>query len=332
MKNRIISTCCSLIFLLSAGCSQIPSACRGNIDQSALADRASALLISYTYSDNPLLRSHALESLADANQISASKYIIDAMHDKYWGVRFTACMAAMKLKLNAAKPQLIKLTKDKNKSVRAAAAGALFVLGNQEYTSILGDCLFDKDPIVRRNAATVLGRMGQKGALKILRVALRDDDLSVRLQVLEAMTLLGYKRAQRLMLDSYCRSMYDDECILAMMALAHAGCKEAIDQLANIYETTKSRSRLGMKLVAARALAILGDNRGEQTAIKALYYHSRNARDTRDIRKLAALALSEMKDPSVLCHLKRTMNDPDADVQIASALAILKIINKQFPL
>ncbi len=335
-RNEIGFLCVVLLFCLSmillSGCADVPVRCSKSVNQSELAKRARSVLVSYTYSQSPLLRSHAIEALADANQVTEGRFIIDAMHDKYWGVRFTACMAAMQMKLQKAKPELVKLIHDKNKSVRASAAGALYVLGDQRFVSILGDCLFDKNPIVRRNAATVLGRMGQTKALRILKSAIRDDDLSVRLQVLEAMTLLGYKRAQRLMLNSYCRSMYDDECILAMMALAKAGCKEAIDQLADIYENTKSKSRLGMKLVAARALAILGDYRGKATAIRALYYHSSNERDNVNIRKLAALTLGEMKDTSVLCHLEKTLESPESDVQIAAACAILKIISNQFPL
>ncbi len=332
----VSSICVILLSIMSivvlASCSSVPMQCPKDMDQEMLAKRARSILVSYTYSESPLLRSHAIEALADAKQVTAGRFIIDAMHDKYWGVRFTACMSAMQLKLMSAKPELIKLTRDENKSVRAAAAGALYVLGDSKYVSILGNCLFDKDPIVRRNAATVLGRMGQKEALRILKAAIRDDDLSVRLQALEAMTLLGYKRAQRLMLNSYCRSVYDDECILAMMALARAGCKEAIEQLGDIYEKTTSKSRLGMKLVAARALAILGDYRGKETAIRALYYKSNNERDNVNIRKLAALTLGEMKDTSVLCHLNRAMESPEPDVQIAAACAILKIISNRFPL
>ncbi len=292
-----------------------------------LQRKARSVLINYTYSKDPLLRSHAIESLAKSKQVSTIDVILSGLEDDYWGVRFTSALAIMELKYDKAKPILLrKIKQEKNKSVKIAISATLHSMGDERFTSLIGQGLFDRtDPIVRRNAALVLGRLGQKGAIKILRSALRDDDISVRLQVLEALTLLGNTRAQRLMLDSYLRSYYDDERILAILALANAKVVEAKPPIIKIFDESKSRSRLGMKLISARALAMLGDFRGRETALDALDYKDKDKSKQTLIRKLAALALAEMpQDNYTLYKLSRKLTDPNPDVRIASAFAILK--------
>ena len=111
-----------LILVTLVGCTQIQTSCQ--LNERELTDRARSLIISYTYSESPVLRSHAIESLAEAKQVSAASFILEGLNDDYWGVRFTACMAIMQLQIDQAKPRLRKRIKDKNKSVRAAAAGS----------------------------------------------------------------------------------------------------------------------------------------------------------------------------------------------------------------
>jgi HEAT repeat protein len=310
--------------VLVVGCSQGPMAIQVN-DQD-LAGRAREVLITASHSESPLLRSHAIEALAEAKQSSAVNLVVAGLSDEYWGVRFTACMAVLEMRYQPAKSQLEKMvTGDPNKSVRAAAAGALHVMGETRFTSLLGASLFDKDVIVRRNTATVLGRMGEPGACKLLKsAAIRDEDLSVKLQAVEAMAILGDTWAQRLMVNN-CRSVFDDERILAMMALARAKVEAAGDTFAYIYEKSSEPDRLGMRLVAARALAMLGDYRGRNVAEKALSYQADDPEKSATIRKLAAMALGEMNEPSSLAALQKALEDRDPDVRITAALAILKI-------
>jgi HEAT repeat protein len=295
-----------------------------------LVDRARSTLIGHTNSSSALFRAHAIEALADTDQVSAARYVLTGLSDPYWGVRFTSCMAIMKFKYAPAKSLLVKRLDDPNRSVQAAAAGALHVLGDKQYTTRLGQLLFDKDSIVRRNTATVMGRMGDPGAVKVLRAAMQDEDLSLKLQVLEAMTLLKYGRATRLMI-TYCRSVYDDECILAMLTLAQAGCEEAGNEIAYTYEKSNTPDRLGMRLVAARALAMLEDYRGRNTALAALQYTAGRPEQAATIRSLAAMALGEMKDKTTLGNLEQALNDANPDVQIAAAVAILKTLQANLP-
>ncbi len=324
---KVMLVLCSGLILL-AGCAQGPIAPK--LTDKELVDRARSILVNYAHSESALYRAHAIEGLADTDQIKAVKYVLTGLTDIYWGVRFTSCMAVMKFKYTPAKTHLMKRLNDPDKSVQAAAAGALHVLGDKQYTSRLGQLLFDKDPIVRRNTATVLGRMGDPGAVKVLRGVLHEDDLSLKLQVLEAMTLLGYGRATRLMI-TYCRSVYDDECILAMLTLGQAKCDEAGDEIAYVYEKSGSPDRLGMRLVAARALAMLEDNRGRNTALAALQYNPGRLGPAATIRSLAAMALGEIKDKTTLGNLEQALSDNDSDVQIAAAIALLKTLQSDLP-
>jgi HEAT repeat protein len=325
-KKMFWILCSGLV--IAAGCAQAPIPAK--MTDKELTDRARSVLTSNARSSSALYRAHAIEGLADTDQVNAVKYVLTGLTDVYWGVRFTSCMTIMKFKFAPAKSHLTKRLNDPDKSVQAAAAGALHVLGDKQYTSRLGQLLFEKDPIVRRNTATVLGRMGDPGAVKLLRAALHEDDLSLKLQVLEAMTLLGYGRATRLMM-TYCRSVYDDECILAMLTLAQARCVEAGDEIAYVYEKSNTADRLGMRLVAARALAMLEDNRGRNTALAALQYNPSRLGSAATIRSLAAMALGEMKDKTTLGNLEQALSDNDPDVQIAVAVALLKTLQSDLP-
>jgi HEAT repeat protein len=164
----------------------------------------------------------------------------------------------------------------------------------------------------------------------LLRSSFRDNDLSVRLQALEALVLLDDPKAKRLM-TNYTRSAFDDECILAMMSLARAKVQDAKEQIRYIFDKNNSSDRLGMRLIAARAMALLGDDTGKKDALSALTFKATRVGQPAAIRQLAAAALGEMKDPMTLPYLKQTLNDEDPDVRIASVTAILKINQSQLP-
>jgi len=307
-----------------SGCEKTVGLSASSADSDDLAVYARQTLEDYTGHSQALLRAHAIEALARAPDELSTKYIINGLTDPYPGVRFAACMALMKLAHKPAQPMLRKLLNDPDVSVQAAAAGALHVLG-QRHLSVFGRALKSPDAAVRRNACLVLGRMGDKGAVKVLKDRyLSDKDLSVRLQAAEAMALLGNSRAVRLMLN-YCRSGYDDEAILALQTLGRIGGDKAREQVAYVYEHSSGRQRLGMRLAAARSLAMLGDDRGYHDAVKALDYRRGSAEDSARIRVLAALALGEMGNKAALGKLKQAMEDENNEVRIAAASAILQI-------
>ena len=94
-----------------------------------------------------------------------------------------------------------------------------------------------------------------------------------------------------------------------MLALAKAKVSTAQEPIAYVYEKSASQDRLGMKLIAARALAMFGDYRGKATAIYAIQFRTTRLGLAASIRTLATHALAEMKDPTVLNYLARALAD-----------------------
>jgi len=299
-------------------------------DATSTTMRARKLLVKLTGHETALIRLHAVEALGESGEISAIEQIHRCFGDEYAGVRFAACMAVMKLRDQSAKPLLRKLLDDPDLSVQAAAAAAMDVLGDKRYRRVMAKALKSDDATVRRNACLVIGRMGDRDAdVVVKQAALTDKDLSVRLQATEAMALLGNTRALKLMMN-YCRSAYDDERILALLTLGQAEAHEVLDEIVYVYEHSQSRGQLGMRLVAGRALGMLGDDRGFAEAVDALDYNEDLDSASAQIRMLAAMALGDIGKPAALCVLQEALKDQDQDVGIAAACAILKIGRRSF--
>jgi len=332
MHRRIVMIALAAV-IIAPGCAQTqPSA---PIDPDLLKRNARQTLINHTTNPSPLLRCHAIEAIAQSRQADAMEFVVAALGDDYPGVRFAACLAIISMRWQGGAKMLLTTVNDSNGSVRAAAAGALHTLGDARYTSLIGKAITDPDVTVRRNAAMVLGAMGQPAAIRVLKQASRDDDISVRLQATEAMAVLGSKRSQRLM-RTYCQSVYDDESIMAMMVLARSAKKKTLtgddrevasEQIADIFERTRQKDRLGMRLVAARALAMLDDNRGQNVALESLHFKSQDPNQVARIRKLAVLALAEMPDRAIIPQLALLLDDGDPDVRIAAAMAVLRALD-----
>lgn len=311
---------------VAGGCANGVFRCKID-DVGGLALEAREVLIDYTTSPTPVLRVHAIEALGQVARVSSVRYILKGLRDEYWGVRFAACMALMELGHQGASPLLEQRLEDTDISVRVAAAGALHSFGQKRHFDIFGQALNSEEPMVRRNACMVIGRMGDRdeGALKVLRqLYLREDDMAVKLLVAEAMALLGDKKMLRMMAN-YARSGYDDEQIVGLLAIGEVGGDQWLDQVAYVYQQSRGSRRLGMRLVAGRALAMMGDDRGFGAAVRALSHKSGSSSESAQIRALAAMAVGQMSRPEALCKLRGLLEDLEDEVRVAAAGAILKI-------
>ena len=112
---------------------------------------------------------------------------------------------------------------------------------------------------------------------------------------------------------------------LGVLTGGEGGSRRLIDQVGQVYDQSNRKNRLGMRLVAARALAMLGDMRGFNATIKAAGQNNGPAGDSARIRMLAAWTVGEMGDRKALCSLQRLLVDADGQVRIAAACAILRI-------
>jgi HEAT repeat protein len=286
------------------------------------------------YKANPVIRAAAVEALETANAKEALPWIRSALLDENAGVRFAACLAAGRAKDELALEALRERVKDEDPSVQVAAISALHRLGHTEYTSRMPEYLLNhQDPAVRANASIALVRMGEPGAVKILALAMMDPERGVQDQAAEALAILGNAEAQQ-QLVLMANSGFGSEEVFAINALAQT--RE--QKYAPLYRAklfNPDIPHLEVRLAAAKALALLGDDGGYELALMSLDFDDPKVRDPEDsgaaqvlrVRQLAAAALGAVGNPGALPRLARIIKaNEDARVQVAAARAILEIV------
>ncbi len=208
----------------------------------------------------------------------------------------------------------IRRLKNKDDSIRQAAAQALGELGDKRAVNPLINMLDDLDPNVRSNAAQALGKLGDKRAVKPLINRLNDSGSSVSSNAAQALGELGDKRAieplfNRLSNSSLCDYPY------AAQVLGKLGDKRAIKPLIN----RLSDSNSGVSSSAAQALGKLGDKRAVRLLITRLSDSSSG------VRSNAAQALGELGDKRAIEPLINRLSDSDLNIRSNAAQALEKL-------
>lgn len=302
--------------------------------RSALRERAIALVIEATASESPLLRANGLEALQPL-PTRAEPVARAALADANLGVRYTAAMTIGRLRLCESAPMVRPLLNDPEPAVRAGAILALQRCGATVDPSPLADLLFSSDPKKRSIGAFVLGEMGDKSAVPMLRAAAKEtggaglpvEQRLLQLQIAEAMAKLGEADA----LQAVRAALYpgaDEEYEIAVLAAQilgelkdRAAVRELvtrIDERADGTFTTPPE----LRLAAAGALAKMGYRDGayvaEQCAVSA----------SAPIRAQAAYVFGETVGAEGLARLEAMLGDQDPQVQLASAAAIIKVVER----
>jgi HEAT repeat protein len=279
-----------------------------------LAESARNHLLSAARSSDELTRAHAIEGIKESMGSAGRNAIIEAFVDRAPLVRFAAAMAAGELRLTGTEPLLTKLVEDDNPHVQIGAIFALRRLGDKRYGLGIQEALNSGDPNVRANAAVALGRLGETTALKVLRPKLRDPVVEVRLQAAEAMWRLGSEDGlQYVVAGSLSRN--PGHQMVALLALAGPRQERVADHIRPALTSDYTE----VSLVAARALGQLGFDDGYAIAVKAA--QSGEPRQ----RTLAALALGAIGRADAHETLATLIKDPDPDVRVAAASAILQL-------
>ena len=265
-------------------------------------------------SNNPLIRAHALEGMKDSVGASAADAIVSGLSDDAGVVRFAAAMASGELKLPAARPVLLTMVDDVDASVRVGVRFALHRLGDKSRSHDLEVYAKDPSPRTRGDVALVLGLLGEPSATNVLIPMLADNNAAVRLQVSEALWRLGHESGlERLV--SYSVSGHPDDQMIALLALAGRRDRRVLGHingnLTSDYEE--------VSLIAARAAGMLGSDAGYGVALKGV-----QSRDPRQ-RMLAALAFGAIGRTDAQEQLGKLLKDPDADVRIGAATALLQM-------
>lgn len=327
--RHVLSGVVLMVLAATIGCGGPTSSDEQLLERASQYVRAAA-----RFPDNPAVRAQAMEAVAEVMPDQASLFLREGLKDEHAGVRFAACMSLGALANKDTRSALQPLVEDADASVRVAAYFALEKLGETAYRRAWRDALLTSpDAAVRRNAALALGRLGNKSVLPLLaRVSGKDDDEGVRLQALEAMALLGDAYAiNRFIHDAYGGLGFKQP--FALLTLGHVDT----DQVRSALRTRLANAPyLEAKLAAARALGMQNCDDGYDLALRSLSWNQPQqgvpddppALQVMRVRSMAAMALGQIGRRDALGPLQSMMeNEDDPRVQLASATAVLMILN-----
>jgi HEAT repeat protein len=292
-----------------------------------LRQQARSEILATAKSNQPIIRTHAIESirLALPKDADARAILIEGLFDSSWIVRFASAMAAGELRVKEAKPRLDEMVNDPNRNVKVAVRFALHRLGDVRHSHDFEKTAQDPSARVRSNTALALGLLEEPSALNVLRSMQRDPDRNVRLQVAEAMWRLGSQQGYETLVAASISKYVDDQMVvfLAMAGPRDTRARNAIR--AGLTQYTRSatpETKLllqQVELVAARALGQLGSDEGYGVALKATENPDKRQ------RALAALALGAIGRSDAQAALANLLKDQDTDVRLSAATAVLQL-------
>lgn len=304
------------------------------VSREHLETRLQSVLTEAAKSPDPLLRCHALETLATRGGAMASQAIRKGLTDEIAAVRFAAAVAAGDIKDAPAKPLLNKMIEDTNLSVRLAAGYALERMGDGRFVNWYDQVLMGEDVTLASQACMLVGKLGntplRKDNKKQLWQAFRkhSQDAVVRLQAAEALARLGDQEILRKLLV-FAGSGYADDRILSISGLEALGGPQAEAMLTALADDPQ----LEVRLAAIRAL---GKNASEKE-LELVRNHLRFTDEQGDkiatarVRGLAAMALGSAGQPKDGSLLYAAMADDYPTVRIAAARATIDFLKKQSP-
>jgi HEAT repeat protein len=281
---------------------------------SGLRARARAELLAETGSPDPFLRCNAIEAMSDVDPADAATIVLNGLTDDQASVRFAAAVAAGQMKLVDAYKPLLAMVDDPDPRVQAGVRFALHRLGDTRLSHDLEHLAASADPHVRGTVAFVVGLLRDPSATKMLITLLGDPSPGVRIQAAEALWRLGNERGLE-DLVAFSISGYPDDQIIALQAIAETGDQRVIQHIRGQLDS----DYVEVSLAAARALGMLGSDEGWNIAVPAA-----RSKDPRQ-RSLAALAMGAIGRSDLQEYLKQLLGDPEANVRISAATAILQL-------
>jgi HEAT repeat protein len=279
-----------------------------------LRDKAEQELDAAVQWDNAYIRSNAIEARQDVNDPATTPAIMQGLHDPSEVVRFSAAMAAGRLRIAKAKLELQKLLDDPNHSVQVGAIYGLYRLGETLPAHRLEHFAFDPDTQVRGNTAMVVGMLGNPTGLRVLAAMANDASWTVRLQVAESRWLLGDEDGLTDLVSGTV-SKFPNEQIESIIGLA--GPRDP--RVAEHVRSGLTSEYAEVSLASARALGELGSDEGYGVAMAGA-----NSADPRQ-RAMAAMAFGAIGRRDAQPMLAVLLRDTDLNVRVAAATAILQL-------
>lgn len=319
-----------LVSAASADCRQqdgvmSPSATRRPADP-ALERRALALLQRAARSEDGLVRANALEALVKLAPEEHLPAFREAVVSEAPLVRYAGCVALGAARDKDSLRALCRvMDEDPDVRVRLAAAFAATRCGDRHAAQLLVDVLNDHpDDKMRADAAYLLGELREPKAAKRLKLAGgREISGEVVLQIETALAKLG-DREKLDRLIQYALKSDTVTVLLSLQSLAEIADPSAEKALE--YRLFSKIDYLQTKLLAARGLGEIGNEKGYKLALTSLNHKAKDESETMQVRSNAALALGAIGKQEALPALARLAeNESDSRTQVAACYAIVRI-------
>lgn len=179
---------------------------------------------------------------------------------------------------------------------------------------------YKKDPRIRNDAVRALGTLRDQRAMKPLLKALKDKDNSVRASAAEAVGRMGNPNA----IEPLIVALSDRDHIVhsqAVGSLRRVGGMRAVSLLARLMAYGKEAP---YRLMAANALADLGDIRAVDPLVEALRH------EDSEVRCHAAWVLGKLGYQAGIGPLITALKDKDPQVCKRAAQALKQITDQNF--
>lgn len=305
--------------------------------QANLEKAITVLQLQFKNPDAPI-RANCLEALQYYHDPRTIDLLKQGLQDPDWVVRFAAAMAAGKQQNKSLKPLLQQMyATETDANVKVALIFALHNFQDDTHMAQLANYLQSPENSVRANTALVLGMLKQKSAVKVLLLpARKDPDPRVRFEITAAMARLGDPQAKEdLIALSANRSL--DAYFFALSVypeIDHPDVNNVLDRgvlLPSEFPNLTPAEKLNLQRAALLAAAGLGKRRDPRAvdAGKMILTYSKDPNP--ELRVLAALALGEILYPAEEAPLMRLLADPEPQVQVAAAAAIVKVTIRNTP-
>lgn len=220
---------------------------------------------------------------------------------------------------------------DKNKIIRATAAGSVVFLPENEAVAVLVPMLRDKSSFVRREAVYALGLVGSRSATgSLIEKMRRDGDREVRAAATVALGLAGDPAAVKPLLDFLKTKPNEDK------EFQRRSAARAIGQIAQIARGGKKMAVTPQSFLPERFKEYYTPDQAIPPSLAAIFAPAvpvlsgilQQPKESDDTRREAAFSLGAIGDPSASDVLRASLASPDyylAEI----ALDALRNIEKQ---
>jgi HEAT repeat protein len=319
---------CTMLFVF--GCKQPQSASRLGGPVPTIVDvneprlQALRILLEGLSDSNPMVRVNTIEVVAATRQIKLMPKVQRLSADEFVPVRFAVALAVGDLQFTLGANSAKQLLKDKDDNVKIAASYAMTKLGFSEYSQVIRAAIASEDQTIRANAALLLGRSGDKAAIKLLYWAMQHNtsEDKVVFQAAESIARLGDERIYP-KLWGMLISGYADVRIMGIRAMGMLATADAKNALITMLDD----EMLEVRLAAAEQLGMLNDPIGESEVLEVFEKKLTANLDKRSCERvevLAAMAIGQIRRPSLTKFLSQMLKNESKIVRIAAAKAVLQ--------